>query len=112
MPFRIDFINIERFIEQVNVSTKVDEDWKTFLNENKEKDIEKLIKEENLKQEETIKFIENAFRDGVLKTTGTDIDNIMPPVSRFASNSRIAKKETIIEKLLAFFLKNTLAWCK
>lgn len=96
---------IERFIEQVNVSTKVDEDWKTFLNENKEKDIEKLIKEENLKQEETIKFIENAFRDGILKTTGTDIDNIMPPVSRFASNSRTEKKQTIIEKLLAFFEK-------
>ena len=96
---------IERFIEQVNTLTEVDEDWKIFLNENREKDIEKLIREENLKEEETIRFIENSFRDGLMKTTGTDIDRIMPPVSRFASNSRTIKKQTIIDKLLAFFEK-------
>jgi type I restriction enzyme R subunit len=96
---------IERFIEQVNISTEVDEDWKIFLNENKEKDIEELIKEENLKKEDTIRFIENSFRDGIMKTTGTDIDRIMPPVSRFVSDSRTIKKQTIIDKLLAFFEK-------
>ena len=96
---------IERFIDQVNASTEVDEDWKIFLNDNKEKDIEELIKEENLREEETRKFIDNAFRDGFIKTTGTDIDRIMPPISRFASNSRTIKKQTIIDKLLAFFEK-------
>jgi type I restriction enzyme R subunit len=96
---------IEKFIEQVNASTKIDEDWKVFLNENREKDMDKLIKEENLKEEETVRLIENSFRDGVMKTTGTDIDRIMPPVSRFASNSRTIKKQTIIDKLLAFFEK-------
>ena len=96
---------IERFIDQVNVSTEVDEDWKVFLNENKEKDMDKLIQEENLKKEEARRFIENSFRDGLMKTTGTDIDRIMPPVSRFASNSRTIKKQTIIDKLLAFFEK-------
>ncbi len=96
---------IERFIDQVNASTEVDEDWKIFLNDNKEKDIEELIKEENLREEETRKFIDNAFRDCFIKTTGTDIDRIMPPISRFASNSRTIKKQTIIDKLLAFFEK-------
>ena len=96
---------IERFIEQVNISTEVDEDWKIFLNENKEKDIEELIKEENLKKEETIRFIENSFRDGIMKTTGTVIDRIMPPVSRVVADSRTIKKQTIIDKLLAFFEK-------
>ena len=94
---------IERFIDQVNASTEVDEEWKVFLNENKEKDIDKLIKEENLKEDEARRFIDNSFRDGLMKTTGTDIDRIMPPVSRFASNSRTLKKQTIIDKLLAFF---------
>ena len=89
----------------MNISTEVDEDWKIFLNENKEKDIEELIKGENLKKEETIRFIENSFRDGIMKTTGTDIDRIMPPVSRFVSDSRTIKKQTIIDKLLAFFEK-------
>ena len=95
---------IERFIEQVNTSTKVDEDWRKFLHERKEADIAAIIEEEKLKPEETRRLIDNAFRDGVLKTTGTAIDRIMPPVSRFGG-SRAAKKQGIIEKLLNFFEK-------
>ena len=95
---------IERFIEQVNVSTKVDEDWRKFLHERKEADITAIIEEERLKPEETRRFIDNAFRDGMLKTTGTDIDKIMPPVSRFGGG-RAAKKQGIIEKLMLFFEK-------
>ena len=95
---------IERFIEQVNISTKVDEDWRKFLHERKEADIAAIIEEENLKPEETRRFIDNALRDGVLKTTGTAIDKIMPPVSRFGGG-RAAKKQGIIEKLMLFFEK-------
>lgn len=95
---------IERFIEQVNVSTKVDEDWRKFLHERKEADISAIIEEEKLKPEETRRFIDNAFRDGTLKTTGTAIDKIMPPVSRFGGG-RAAKKQGIIEKLMVFFEK-------
>jgi type I restriction enzyme R subunit len=95
---------IERFIEQVNVSTKVDEDWRKFLDERKEADISAIIEEEKLKPEETRRFIDNAFRDGMLKTTGTAIDKIMPPVSRFGGG-RTAKKQGIIEKLMLFFEK-------
>ncbi|MGI6665676.1 MAG: type I restriction endonuclease subunit R [Christensenellaceae bacterium] len=95
---------IERFIEQVNVSTKVDEDWRKFLHERKEADITAIIEEERLKPEETRRFIDNAFRDGILKTTGTAIDKIMPPVSRFGGG-RAAKKQGIIEKLMYFFEK-------
>jgi len=96
---------IERSIDKVNASTEADEDWKIFLNDNKEKDIERLIKEENLREKEIRKFIDNAFGDGFIKTTGTDIDRIIPPISRSASNSRTFKKQTIIDKLLAFFEK-------
>jgi type I restriction enzyme R subunit len=95
---------IERFVEQVNVSTKVDEDWRKFLQERKEADISAIIEEEKLKPEETRRFIDNAFRDGMLKTTGTAIDKIMPPVSRFG-RGRAAKKQGIIEKLMIFFEK-------
>jgi type I restriction enzyme R subunit len=95
---------IERFIEQVNVSTKIDEDWRKFLHERKEEDMAALIEEEKLKPEETRRFIDNALRDGALKTTGTALDKIMPPVSRFGGN-RAAKKQGIIEKLMKFFEK-------
>ena len=64
-----------------------------------------LIAEEKLKEEETRKYIDNAFRDGGIKTTGTDIDKLMPPVSRFGGGNRAAKKQGIIDKLMAFFEK-------
>jgi type I restriction enzyme R subunit len=96
---------IERFIEQVNITTKVDEDWRKFVFEQKEADLRVIIEEERLKPEETRKFIDNAFRDGVLKTIGTDIDRIMPPVSRFAGGNRAARKQGIVERLLGFFEK-------
>ncbi|MDD4751375.1 MAG: type I restriction endonuclease subunit R, partial [Synergistaceae bacterium] len=96
---------IEDFIETVNASTKVEEDWRRYVHEQKEADLAALISEEGLKQEETKKFINNSFRDGALKTTGTDIDKIMPPVSRFSGGKRAAKKQTIIDKLMEFFEK-------
>lgn len=45
----------------------------------------------------------NAFRDGVLKTTGTDIDGILQPVSRFGGENRLKKKNRIIDKLQVYF---------
>ena len=96
---------IERFIEQVNISTKVDEDWRQFMQERKEADMAAIIDAEKLKPEETRHFLDNAFRDWALKTTGTAIDKIMPPVSRFYSGGRAVKKRGIIDKLLGFFEK-------
>ncbi len=97
---------IERFIERVNLSARVSDDWQKFVNERKEEDLTALIAEEKLKSEEARRFIEMAFRNGILKTTGTDIDKILPPVSRFGGDgSRTIKKQSIIEKLMIFFEK-------
>jgi type I restriction enzyme R subunit len=97
---------IEGFIARVNTKSNVDRDWETFVLTQKETDMTSLIEDERLKPEETRRFIDNAFHDGVLKTTGTDIDKILPPVSRFSRGSnRTEKKQGIIEKLLAFFDK-------
>ena len=97
---------IENFIATINVDTDVNTDWQKFVNEQCENDIQALIDEEKLKVEETRKFVENAFRDGVLKTTGTDVDRLMPPVSRFGGGgSRDKKKQTVIDKLKVFFEK-------
>ena len=40
-----------------------------------------------------------------MKTFGTDIDKLMPPVSRFGGGKRAVKKQGIIEKLKSFFEK-------
>lgn len=42
--------------------------------------------------------MENAFRDGEIKTSGTDIDKLMPPISRFGGGGR-AKKETGLNRV-------------
>lgn len=94
---------IETFIAGINDTSDVLLEWRTLVAEEKEKQLAALIKEENLKNAETRHFIAHAFRDGVIKTTGTDIDNLMPPISRFGSGNRAAKKQTIIEKLKVFF---------
>jgi len=96
---------IEGFIDRVNSSKNVTDDFKKFVREEKEKDLEKVIEEEKLKPEETKKFIDNSLRDGVLKTTGTDIDKLLPPVSRFGGGNRAEKKLGVIEKLKVFFNK-------
>lgn len=95
---------IENFIQTVNASTQVDSDWKAFVQEQMETDLTSLIQEENLKDDATRKFLDYSFRDGTIKTTGTDIDGILPPVSRF-SGGRASKKQSVIEKLKKFFEK-------
>ena len=96
---------IEHFIGTVNASTNVDEDWRKFVREQKETDLNVIIGEEKLKEEETRKFLNNSFRDGTLKTTGTDIDKILPPASRFGGGTRAAKKQSVIARLMQFFEK-------
>lgn len=97
---------IEGFVTQMTVKTDVEKDWQDFVKKQKEKDLEKIIQDEKLKHDEAQKFIENSFRDGGIKTTGTDIDKILPPISRFSGGSnRALKKQTVIDKLKGFFEK-------
>lgn len=97
---------IEKFIESVNLLTDIDDDWEKFVKQQKEVDLKAIIEAEQLKEKETRNFVDNALRDGQLKTTGTDIDKILPPVSRFSKDGeRSNKKKSVITKLMAFFEK-------
>ena len=96
---------IDTFISKINVNTDVMNDWTKFVKEQEETDLKKLIEEENLNEEETRKFIDNSFRDGQVKTTGTDIEKILPPMRRFGGGNRTERKQTIIDKVLKFFEK-------
>ena len=96
---------IQGFIETVNASTVVDRNWRIYVEKQKEQDLDQIIAEEKLKPDEAKHFIDNSFRDGTLKTTGTDFDRIMPPVSRFGGGSRTEKKQGIIRRLSGFFEK-------
>ena len=95
---------IESFIAGINDVEDVMEEWNTYVFKHREADLSQIIQEEQLKTEETRNFIENAFREGEVKTTGTGIDKLMPPLSRFGGN-RAQKKQNIIDKLKGFFEK-------
>ncbi|WP_086238426.1 type I restriction endonuclease subunit R [Campylobacter devanensis] len=96
---------IDGFINKINADTDVMTDWAKFVKEQKESDLKNLIKDENLKESETRKFIDHSFRDGQVKTIGTDIEKILPPMGRFNGGNRNERKQAIIEKLLKFFDK-------
>lgn len=94
---------IESFISSVNAGTDVDRGWREYVQRRKAEDLNEIIESEHLKPEETEKFIESSFRDGQVRTTGTDIDKILPPMSRFGGGNRQEKKRTVIEKIQSFF---------
>lgn len=94
---------IESFISSVNAGTDVDRGWREYVQRRKAEDLNEIIESEHLKPEETEKFIESSFRDGQVRTTGTDIDKILPPMSRFGGGNRQEKKKSVIEKIQSFF---------
>ena len=96
---------IHEFIQTLNPETPVETGWTSFVQQEKTKELDEIIAEEKLKPDATKQYLDNAFRDGVLKITGTDFDRIMPPVSRFGGGNRSAKKQGIITRILQFFEK-------
>ena len=95
---------INQFIQTLEISSSVDDDWIDFVEKKKTEELEKIIQEEKLDHDETYKFIKNAFRDWNISTTWTGISKILPPVSRFSPDGeRTQKRKTVLEKLLQFF---------
>jgi type I restriction enzyme R subunit len=95
---------IEKFIESLTPSSAVENDWHTFVDQKKLEELNLIISEENLDKDETYNFINNAFRDGYVQSSGTSITKVLPPVSRFTEGGdRTQKRESVLSKLLDFF---------
>ncbi len=95
---------IHEFISVSTNTSEIHHSWQQFVNQVRDAEIKQIIQEFQLKEDNTRRLVENAFRDGVLKTTGTDVDRILPPMSRFG-NARQEKKHRVLEKLRSFFDK-------
>lgn len=95
---------IEKFISTVNAESDVRAEWKTFVNTEREADVSEIIEEEDLEPKETRRFMDNAFLASRLRMTGTQFDQLIPPLSRF-DGSRAKKKKTVIGRLKSFFEK-------
>jgi type I site-specific deoxyribonuclease, hsdR family len=95
---------IEQFIASLTVDSSVDGDWQEFVKSRKIKELDQIIDDEKLDKKATYTFVENAFRDGYIQSTGTGLSRILPPMSRFSpSGERSKKRETVLEKLRDFF---------
>ena len=64
--------------------------------------VEDLIVDEHLDDSKTHQFITNALQMGMLRTTGSDIDALLPPMSLFGGQRQIAKQR-IIDALTHLF---------
>lgn len=96
---------IEKFIDSLKPGDDdVDNAWHSYVQLQRETELNDIIAEENLKPELTKKFIDASFRDGAIRESGTELASILPPMSRFDRN-RAQKKDTVLGKLKAFFEK-------
>jgi len=95
---------IEAFVDSVSMHGAIDVEWESFIRTRKAAELDSIIAAEHLHEEATRKFMEAAFRDGMLQTSGTAIINVLPPVPRFsAQHNHSEKKQRVLEQLSAFF---------
>lgn len=97
---------IEAFIEHINVTNPDDvgQAWEEFIRRKRDEELERIIEAEGLNAEATRRFIEAAFRDGAVQTTGTAITQVLPPVSRFdPAGGHAEKKRRVLALLTEFF---------
>lgn len=84
--------------------SEIDQEWGAFIAARREAELDAIIADENLRPDETRVFVDAAFRDGHIRTSGTAITTVLPPVSRFsADRGHSEKKQRVIQKLGAFF---------
>jgi len=95
---------IEAFVDRVSIAGELDEEWSAYVAARRDAELTQLIADENLEPEATREFIDRAFRDGALPTTGVAITRVLPPTSRFsAGGGHGEKKQRVLDRLGEFF---------
>lgn len=95
---------INQFITTLDIHSVVDADWRKYVEKKKIEELDRIIEEEGLDRKAAYTFVQNAFRDGNVATTGTAISKVLPPVSRFSpGGERTQKRESALAKLTSFF---------
>ena len=95
---------IDKFIEQLTPNSEVDTEWRVYVNKEKRKQFETIVEEENLKREQAVEFIENAYERGYVPEGGMELDGIMPAINPFdPSADRQGKIQKVVERLKEFF---------
>jgi type I restriction enzyme, R subunit len=92
------------FVDRVSADSDVKEDWRRYVAARRDEELEHLIADEGLDPDATRAFIERAFRNGAIPTTGAAVTEIIPPISRFSRDDVYGiRKQTVLDRLTAFF---------
>lgn len=96
---------IEAFIDSLDSSNDVTADWEKYLAEAKERELSAIIEEEALDDAATREFMANAFVDGGVPESGTEVASLMTKKpSRFApANAYAEMKARVLDRLKTFF---------
>lgn len=96
---------IEAFIDSLDSSNDVTADWEKYLAEAKEREFSAIIEEEALDDAATREFMANAFVDGGVPESGTEVASLMTKKpSRFApANAYADMKARVLDRLKTFF---------
>lgn len=96
---------IEAFIDSLDSSNDVTADWEKYLSEAKERELSAIIEEEALDDTATREFMANAFVDGGVPESGTEVTSLMTKKpSRFApANAYADMKTRVLDRLKGFF---------
>ena len=95
---------IMHFVQNISAGSDINDEWSMYVHQKLGKELQELIATENLKPEQTLEFLQQSFRDGEIRESGTGIAGILPPMPLFsAGGSREAKKKAVTEKLKALF---------
>ena len=73
------------------------DEWHEFVVEQRDYDLNVIIVEEKLKPKDTRKVHRECVSGRRDQNSGTDIDKIMPPISRFGGGGRAKKNREYIE---------------
>ena len=95
---------IEDFVDSISATSAVDAEWLAFVAARREAELTEIIAAEHLHEDATRAYIDGAFRDGSLSTSGTALMRVLPPISRFApDDAHQLTKQRVIARLTAFF---------
>lgn len=92
------------FINSLDANSDVYSDFESFMNSKKTEELDKIIEEENLNKDQTYNFVRKSFEQGKIDTNGTEISDILPPMSMFSKDNN-RQKNKLIDKILEFFDK-------
>ncbi len=98
---------IENFVAGMSVGDDAREKWQEYVHRQMQDELGVMVRELNLKLDETTELLRSSFAEGGVPESGTAVNDVMRPMSRFARRrggaSRAEAKARVIERLQAYY---------